>query len=234
MTWLYAKALKKYDYCIACSATVEKVLSVKYVLNLTHIRNGIQVPVLNYESNSFFKRQKRISLGLPEYKRIFICTGVICARKNQIQILRCLSQIDDICVVFLGDGLDFDELNKKTSDRAVFAGNVSNVYEYLSIADGFVSASFSEGMPNAVLEALMMGLPCLLSNIEPHCEIKNVCPEACYLYEISDDNELIAGFRKLANVSNNCENHKNISGAARKLFASDVMSKKYQDIYDKF
>lgn len=232
MTWLYAKALKKYEYCIACSATVEKALSRKYVLKLIHIRNGIQIPEVNYEKDNFKRGKKRINLGLPEDKNIFICTGVICARKNQIQILRCLSQIDDICVVFLGDGPDFKELSKTAFNKAVFAGNVNNVYEYLSIADGFVSASFSEGMPNAVLEALMMGLPCLLSNIKPHCEIKTICPEACYLYEIMADNELIAGFHELISISRNGEIHERISKTTRRLFSSDVMSREYQSIYD--
>ena len=139
----------------------------------------------------------------------------------------------NICVVFLGNGPDFEKLRKNAPKNAIFLGNVNNVYEYLSIADGFVSASFSEGMPNAVLEALMMGLPCILSNIEPHCEIKRAYSEACYLYEIDDDDDLLACFRKVIDTDITWDMHENISDSSQKLFYREAMSRKYQDIYDK-
>lgn len=232
MTQIYAAALKKYDICIACSETIEKLLSEKYILNLTNVRNGTRIPIVKHITSKSVKMKKRLKLGMSENKKMFICAGVICARKNQVQILRCLKKLDNICVVFLGNGPDFEKLRKNAPENAIFLGNVNNVYEYLSMADGFISASFSEGMPNAVLEALMMGLPCILSNIEPHCEIKRAYPEACYLYEIDDDDDLLACFRKVIDTDMNWNIHENISNASRNLFSSEVMSLRYQDIYD--
>lgn len=233
MTHIYANALRKYDVCIACSETVEKLLSEKYILNLNAVRNGTQIPTVKRNSSQSIIMKKRLVLGIPENSKMFICAGVICARKNQVQILRCLRKIDDICVIFLGNGPDFEKLRKNAPKNAIFLGNVNNVYEYLSIADGFVSASFSEGMPNAVLEALMMGLPCILSNIEPHCEIKRAYSEACYLYEIDDDDDLLACFRKVIDTDITWDMHENISDSSQKLFSREAMSRKYQDIYDK-
>lgn len=232
MIWMYVNALKKYDKCIACSQSVERLLSEKYALNFVHVRNGIQVPAVEHVKGSAELARKRAALDVPEDKVIFVCTGVICAGKNQAQILRCLRKIDDICVIFLGNGPDLKKLSKNAPKNAIFLGNVNNVYEYLSIADGFVSASFSEGMPNAVLEALMMGLPCILSNIEPHREIKNAYSEACHLYENNDDEALIACFREVTGRGFTYDVYESISIKSRELFSSSAMSRKYQNIYD--
>lgn len=234
MTWMYVNALKKYNVCVACSENVERELLKKYQINLTHVRNGTQIPILQHTKEKYVLNKKRNNIGVSEKQKMFICTGVICARKNQVQILRCLKKLNNVSVVFLGDGPDFEVMRNEAPGNAIFLGNVNDVYEYLSIADGFVSTSFSEGMPNAVLEALMMGLPCILSNIEPHCEIKRAYSEACYLYEIDDDDDLLACFRKVIDMEMTWEVHENISNVSRKLFSSEAMSRKYQDIYEAF
>ena len=53
-------------------------------------------------------------------------------------------------------------------------GHISNIYDWLFMSDIFVSTSFSEGLPNSVLEAISCGLPTILSDIPPHKEIKEM------------------------------------------------------------
>ena len=61
-----------------------------------------------------------------------------------------------------------------------FHGFSPDVVSWLQAADLFVSASRSEGMPLAVLEALSCGCPALLSDIAPHCEIaEDVQDQSC-------------------------------------------------------
>ena len=55
--------------------------------------------------------------------------------------------------------------------RIHFLGQISNVQDYLQVADVFVSAALSEGLPNTVLEAMASGLPTVLSDIPAHREI---------------------------------------------------------------
>lgn len=50
--------------------------------------------------------------------------------------------------------------------QIVFAGFVKNVYEQLAEYDAFVFSSKSEGMPNAILEAMAVGLPCLSTDCD--------------------------------------------------------------------
>jgi len=51
---------------------------------------------------------------------------------------------------------------------------------FLGATDLFVSASRSEGMPHAVREAMFMGVPCLLSDIEGHRNLAKEDSEAVF------------------------------------------------------
>ena len=46
-------------------------------------------------------------------------------------------------------------------DKVVFEGNVSNIHERIADANVFALSSDYEGLSNALLEAMMMGLPCV-------------------------------------------------------------------------
>lgn len=80
-------------------------------------------------------------------------------------------------------------------------GVVSDSVAFLSNLDVYISASNYEGLPNAVLEALAVGLPCILSNIEAHREILRLNPNATVsFFEPNDLNSLISAVNKtLAN-----------------------------------
>ena len=92
-------------------------------------------------------------------------------------------------MVFIGDGPEADELKLALRGVGIFTGHVDNVYHWLDAASVFVSMSFSEGMPNSVLEALSAGKLCLLSDIEPHRELHQLFPDLITLVplDISDD-----------------------------------------------
>ena len=65
-----------------------------------------------------------------------------------------------------GEGLERESLNRLASElgldnKVIFHGNVSDIHEQIADAGMFVLSSNTEGMPNALLEAMMMGLPCI-------------------------------------------------------------------------
>jgi glycosyltransferase involved in cell wall biosynthesis len=57
------------------------------------------------------------------------------------------------------------------SNRVHLLGLRKDAREILHYADCYLSASLREGLPLAVLEALFAGLPCVLSNIQPHRDV---------------------------------------------------------------
>lgn len=73
-------------------------------------------------------------------------------------------------------------LQKHWPHRVEHVGVVSDSVSFLSNLDVYISASNYEGLPNSVLEALAVGLPCLLSNIEAHREILRLNPKATIFF----------------------------------------------------
>ncbi len=81
-------------------------------------------------------------------------------------------------LVFLGEGalrptVESEAEKAGLQDHVTLAGMVArdSVFEHCSQADLFVSASWGEGLPVAVLEAMACRCPVLLSDIPPHREI---------------------------------------------------------------
>ena len=65
-----------------------------------------------------------------------------------------------------GEGSQETELKKLAADLAlsgyvIFHGNVNDIHQQIKDAEIFVLSSNYEGMSNALLEAMMMGLPCI-------------------------------------------------------------------------
>jgi glycosyltransferase involved in cell wall biosynthesis len=76
----------------------------------------------------------------------------------------------ELRVLLLGDGpqraaLDAQIRDGGLGDRVLLGGLVEDVAPYLRAADVFVLPSVGEGMPNALLEAMAAGLPCVASGI---------------------------------------------------------------------
>ena len=71
-------------------------------------------------------------------------------------------------------------------------GTVSDTVNFLSQLDVYISASTYEGLPNAVLEAIASGLPCVLSNIDAHRELALLNPDASiYFFKPNDLTSLL-------------------------------------------
>lgn len=85
---------------------------------------------------------------------------------------------NDIFLI-LGDGELFRYCKDKYSKdlRYIFMGKVECPLEYYQLSDIFVSASLSEGLPLALLEAASTGCYLYVSDIEPHREIASLLGE---------------------------------------------------------
>jgi len=81
----------------------------------------------------------------------------------------------------VGTGNDIDKImtlieKYQIKKNVVMAGEVNDIYSYLENCDVFVLASRREGMPNALLEAMSVGLPVISYNCDtgPREVIKNM------------------------------------------------------------
>ena len=69
-------------------------------------------------------------------------------------------------LVIMGEGPELDSLKQLASqlriaNYVVFTGFVPNPYIHMATADLFVLSSCYEGLPNALLEAVLLGTPCV-------------------------------------------------------------------------
>lgn len=95
------------------------------------------------------------------------------------------------------------------SKNILFQGRVNNVGKYLSKADFFISASKSEGLPMAVLEAMKFNLDLILSNIPQHRELRIADDQDIYFFglkEVSSLEKVLSSYLRQwqpGHVSNN-------------------------------
>lgn len=103
-----------------------------------------------------------------------ICAlGRISTQKNfSLLISAVKANLDDhpdICLQIFGEGEEREALEKlivqeNLSDVCRLMGRTSNVEAVLKETDLFVLSSDFEGMPNALIEAMAMGVPCISSD----------------------------------------------------------------------
>jgi len=122
----------------------------------------------------------RAKYGIPEDAKVLVTAGVLNQGKNIEVLINSLPKIEmkNLHLLVVGDGsteADFqyrDFLKArakelKVEERVIFTGWVEKeeLWKIYLASDLFVMPSINEGMPNALLEALGVGLACMGSNI---------------------------------------------------------------------
>jgi len=132
-----------------CDSTEAKIL----------IRNRLKIPLDHYII-IMVANQSPIK-NYPMFLRV---AQQVCARNPQ--------------AVFVGIGRtdmssELSSLAEKlgVSNKVIFAGPQSDVSQWLAAADIFCFTSYSEGFPNALLEAMAQGLPAVVSNFNAAGEV---------------------------------------------------------------
>jgi glycosyltransferase involved in cell wall biosynthesis len=127
------------------------------------------------------KNEIRKELGIPENAFVVGHTGRLNVAKNHPTMLRIAENITEIHddVYFLFCGKDTEQLmdqttSEKLKKRLILTGYRTDVSRVLNAIDLYFFPSVTEGQPNALIEAMITGLPFLASNIEP---IKEVVPD---------------------------------------------------------
>lgn len=178
----------KHSKCVvACSKTVCEVMTSKYGCKDIHvIQNGVDVE----KFVTLDKIKCRQKIGIPRDAKVCISTGSFIPRKHNDLLIKAFLEINvpNSILIMLGEGGMLNDCKAKYSNFANvrFEGLVSNVREYLSASDVFVSASESEGLPNAVLEAVACNLPVVLSDISQHREILDALPNCGVLFPLNN------------------------------------------------
>lgn len=184
----------------------------------------------------------RTALGL-DGRTVVLHSGRLTPRKNVDLLLDAFARAttrvtlaEPPLLVLLGDGPERAALERRAqapdlADRVRFAGFQQDVPRWLGAADLLVLPSRLEGMPNALLEAMAVGLPVLATSIGG-CVEAVVPDESGLLVPPDDVRALEEGLVRL--LGDAALRARLGAGAARRVaerFTLDAVAPRYVELY---
>jgi len=167
--WFLNLCLKSNDQLITVSEAISISLKQnfpKYKDKVSFLPNGVEAELLN------IARVPKDGSGVFR----LVAVGSLIPRKGMSTIINALAQLKDrqhFHLSVIGSGAELSGLEALVQKESLlnyveFVGEVvpEKVVDYLVKADAFVLASYSEGRPNVVLEALAVGVPVIASDID--------------------------------------------------------------------
>ncbi|WP_150269437.1 glycosyltransferase family 4 protein [Paenibacillus tepidiphilus] len=139
---------------------------------------GIGVNIDQIKEKYVDKTSKREELGVPSNSIMLISIGELNNNKNHSKIIDALCEFKNknLYYVICGQGNLLNNLKDQAKklnvdDRVIFTGFRNDVIEILKVADIFCFPSFREGLPVSLMEAMAVGLPCVVSQIRGNTDL---------------------------------------------------------------
>ncbi len=190
---------RKFDKLVTMSHEMEKQVRFYSRRSSAIIGNFID------ESELEVYRSQRLQNNNKDVTR-FVFVGFVSHRKNPILLLNTLHRLHqdgfNVFLDIIGSGSLMDSVKKEIkklqiSEIVRIHGHLENPYKVIAASDIFVLPSFAEGTSRASLEALYLGLPCILRKIDGNMELIEDCKNG---FLFSDDNDL---YNAMINAINN-------------------------------
>ena len=158
---------KKADRLLCCSETLRGMIEKKYACGCTYTLTGF------FDIPQIRARAEEEEPQLPwRDGRIIVSMGREDVVKGYWHLLKIFSlvhkELPDTKLLIIGKG-EFTEYKKLAADLGVadavhFAGLQKNPYPYLKKGTLYLLTSYWEGFPNALVEAMAMGLPAVATD----------------------------------------------------------------------
>ncbi len=181
---LSEKLLAKKTLRLANTAAVAKSLSRWYGIPLETIRIVYNAVSLEPCDKILARSEIRRELGLPQDHKLVVMVASQKRHKNYPLFIRtaaivCNKRAD---VTFIGIGrqdiqTELDVLIKRAGldEKILFIGQKKDINRWLAAADVFCLTSNFEGLPNAVLEAMLAEVPVVCTNF---AGVDEIIPDA--------------------------------------------------------
>ncbi len=206
IAYFHLKWLKRMTHVVSMTNTMSMQVQ-KYI--------GHRSPVIgNFidESRLVIYRKKYYS----EKKYRFVFIGSLIKGKQVLLLLDAIASLvknnTDVRLDVLGGGPLLHDLKNRSIqlgivDKVVFYGHIEEPYDYLSNSDVFVLPSISEGISRAALEALFLGIPCVLRDVDGASELIQEKVNGCLF---KDDSELADAMIRAVELSHSRSERKSL------------------------
>jgi len=166
---LVERVAARWSTRIVCVSAHDRRLAQEFGVGgqtqLVVIRNGINaLPPPRGDGDAV-----RRSLGVKE-PPLIVSVGRLASQKDPMTLLRAAQRLTAGTVMLVGDGplraaADRFVREHGLQDRVVMPGMRTDVARILGVADVFALASRWEGLPLAIIEAMMAGLPVVATRV---------------------------------------------------------------------
>ena len=176
-------------------------------------------------------------------KKIIVSIGRLSSQKNQLLLINAFKKVSDnhsdYKLIIYGEGPLRNELENRIkelnlSDKVFLPGISKNILEDIYDASMFVLPSNYEGMPNALMEALALGIPSISTDCScggPRELIIN--NKDGLLIPVNDKESLIEAMENLINNPDKCLKFSKASNKKMKKYNVEEINKKWLAIINK-
>ena len=205
------------------------------------IRNGVELPDYRSGYREVLRRRVRKALSLDEDAFLIGMVGMIKKLKGQEILIRALPQIlkefPAVHAVFFGDGEERPGLETLArslgvGDRCHFLGTISGVAEWLPGLDLFVNLSETEGISNAILEAMAAEVPVVATAVGGTPEVIETGVHGVLLPSRDETAFAETVCRLLGDASLREKLGRNAARRARREFSLEGMVREFEKVYE--
>jgi glycosyltransferase involved in cell wall biosynthesis len=238
---LYGFILRRCDQVILGSRAQERLWTKKYRLDAGRCRviyNGVDV--------EYFAQPKapvhelRESIGIDDEATVIGCVAHLRPEKSHGDLLAAMRDLAagsaaPVVLLLIGDGPEEPRLRDYVTANGLgeyvhFCGRAADVRPYLSLMDIFVLPSSSEVFPNAVLEAMSMGVPVVCTAVGGSVEIV-IDGETGLTYPRHEVDDLVRALQGLiADGARRRRFGEKGAARARDVFSIERMDEQYAEI----
>jgi glycosyltransferase involved in cell wall biosynthesis len=215
---------------IAVSAIVKRYLEKEWIgeKKIMVVGNGAEV-------NDFQKKEVFPEFNLAEKDHYIVNVGRLSKEKGQKILVdgflkSTLGKAYNLIVV--GDGVDRREIQKVSDeDNVKIIGGIKDGYRLIGISDLYVQPSLVETFSISVIEAMLLGVPVIASDIEAH-QILLKGGEYGTLFKSGDSGDLA---KKIDKVLGDLDKYKKKAVEAKKFaeknYTAEIMWKNTKKVY---
>lgn len=173
------KFLSKFtDVIITINTEDYAIAKKKFVSPKIYMTKGIGInltlPVINEEKRKLMQKQYNIK---PD-DVVLLSVGELNSNKNHEVIIRAIKQlnVENVQYFICGKGEKENQLKNMIAKLGLekkihLVGFQEDIMSYYKISDIFIFPSYREGLSVALMEAMVVGLPVICSNIRGNCDL---------------------------------------------------------------